>query len=93
VNAGQFIKGEKRAKQGRPKGSIAKTTAVLKDAILLAAGAVGDNGKRGLQGYLERVAREDQKAFCGLLGRVLPLTVAGDGDNPIVVTVRRLTDA
>lgn len=75
---------------GRPKGSKNKTTAALKEAILLAGEAVGGDGKgaRGLQGYLERVAQEDVKAFCGLLGKVLPMTVAGDPDNPVGVVFR-----
>ena len=33
--------------------------------------------------YLEQVAREDMRTFCGLLGKVLPLTVAGDPDAPV----------
>lgn len=70
---------------GRPKGSQNRTTAALKDAILLAGAAVGADkeGAGGLQGYLETVAKEDQKAFCGLLGKVLPMTLAGDPENPI----------
>lgn len=38
--------GEKKgtAGRGRPKGSPNKTTAVLKDAILLAAESVGEDG-------------------------------------------------
>lgn len=79
---------------GRPKGAPNKTTQALKDAILVAAERVGRDGKGNgqLVGYLERVANEDVKAFCGLLGRVLPLQLAGDADNPLTVTVQRLTD-
>lgn len=62
---------------GRPKGSANKTTALLKDAILMAAEEVGEDGagKDGLVGYLRQVAKEDVKAFSGLLGKVLPLTI------------------
>lgn len=65
---------------GRKKGTPNKTTAALKEAILLAAESVGEDGSGdgGLQGYLQRVAREDVKAFCGLLGKVLPMQVSGD---------------
>lgn len=64
---------------GRPKGSHNKTTTTLKEAILLAAESVGQDGKGqgGLIGYLQRVAMEDVKAFASLLGRVLPLQVTG----------------
>lgn len=73
------------AGMGRKKGSRNKTTTALKDAILLAAAEVGEDGKgKGeLMGYLKRVAMEDVKAFAGLLGRVLPLQVTGDPDEPL----------
>lgn len=75
---------------GRPKGSPNKTTAKLKDAILMAAEDVGvdGNGTDGLKGYLVNVAKTDVKAFAGLLGRVLPLTLSGDPDNPLEVNAR-----
>jgi hypothetical protein len=74
---------------GRPKGVPNKTTTALKEAILAAATQHGedDQGKDGLVGYLRKVAREDVKAFSGLLGRVLPLTVAGDNDNALNINV------
>jgi hypothetical protein len=64
----------------------------LHKAILLAAEYVGDEmadtaaarGETrpdGLMGYLEMVARCDVKAFCGLLGRVLPTTLKGEGEG------------
>lgn len=72
---------------GRQKGTPNKTTGVLKEAIVLAAEQVGEDnkGKDGLTGYLRRVAKEDIKAFAGLLGRVLPLQVAGDGGGPLKI--------
>lgn len=76
-----------RAGIGRPKGIPNKTTQALKDAILMAAEQVGQDGagKDGLTGYLRKVATEDVKAFSTLLGKVLPMTVAGDPDNPVRV--------
>jgi hypothetical protein len=64
---------------GRPKGLPNKSTTALKEAILAAAEAHGEDGEGwgGLTGYLIKVAREDVKAFAGLLGRVLPLDVNG----------------
>jgi hypothetical protein len=75
---------------GRPKGKPNRTTTALKEAILAAAQAHGedDKGKGGLEGYLRKVAREDVKAFSGLLGKVLPLQIAGDGDNPLTIKVQ-----
>lgn len=78
-------------KGGSRKGVPNKTTRTLKEAILLAAEQVGDDGAGadGLVGYLRRVAREDVKAFSGLLGKVLPLTIAGEGKGGIVITVSK----
>lgn len=75
----------KKAGPGRPKGSPNKTTAALKEAILIAAEEVGADGqgKDGLTGYLRHVATTDVKAFSGLLGKVLPMQVTGDGGGPI----------
>jgi hypothetical protein len=68
---------------GRPKGTLNKTTTALKDAILLAAAQVGEDGagKDDLTGYLRGLAKTEPKAFAGLLGRVLPMTVQGAGPN------------
>ncbi len=81
--------GTGRPGPGRPPGTPNKTTAVLKDAILLAAEQTGldGKGKEGLTGYLKRVAAEDVKAFSALLGRVLPMQVTGADGAPIVASV------
>lgn len=62
---------------GRKKGSPNKTTVQLKDAILNAFAEVG--GEK----YLVRLAKEDPRTFCMLLGKVLPATLAGDPDEPV----------
>ena len=71
--------GERRG--GRRKGTPNKTTGALKDAILQAAELAGDD--EGLIGYLKSHAKANPTAFLSLLGRVLPMTVAGDKDSPI----------
>ena len=72
-----------RAGLGRPPGAKNKVTTTLKEAILLAAEQVGQDGKGkdGLTGYLRSVAVAEPKAFCGLLGRVLPFQANLAGPN------------
>lgn len=74
------------AGKGRPKGSVNKTTGALKEAIIAAAEAVGQDGsgKDGLTGYLKHVAASDVKAFASLLGKVLPLQLAHSGSIDLV---------
>ena len=80
----KFQKGEKRPPNaGRKRGSINKTTSVLKHAILLGAQQVGDPKKRGrggLVGYLSFAARKYPPAYLPLLLRVLPLQVQVDAE-------------
>jgi hypothetical protein len=69
------------AGKGRVKGVPNKTTALLKDAILKAAEGAG--GKEGLIGYLQQQAKKNPGPFMALLGKVLPMQVTGDPENPI----------
>lgn len=75
--------GERRG--GRKPGVPNKINGSLKEAILTAATDVGydKQGGGGLPGYLKRIAEDDSRTFAGLLGRVLPLSLGGDKDNPI----------
>ena len=68
------------AGKGRKKGIPNKTTALLKDAILRAAEGAG--GKDGLIGYLKTQASKNPGPFMSLLGKVLPMQVTGDPENP-----------
>lgn len=83
------------AGKGRPKNSPNKTTALLKDAIIAAAQAVGEDGKGkgALTGYCKYLAAAEPKAFAALLGRVLPTQVTGEGGGDIMVSVRIGGDA
>lgn len=67
-------RGGKRQGSGRKKGTPNKLTADLKAAILGALEASGG------QDYLEKVALSDPRTFCALLGKVLPMQVAGNLD-------------
>lgn len=77
--------GEGKPGPGRPKGVPNKTTALLKDAILLAAQRAGGGDEEGIANYLEVQARENPGPFMSLLGKVLPMTVAGDAENPVFI--------
>ena len=74
-----MTRGGKRPGSGRKKGGTNKITSDVKQAILEAFNALG-----GVE-YLCAVAREDPKAFCALLGKLIPAKVAGDDDNPLVL--------
>lgn len=74
-------KGGKRVGAGRPKGVPNRLTTDLKEMILRAADKAG--GDEGTEGYLATQAIQNPNAFMSLLGRALPLTVAGDKDNPL----------
>lgn len=62
---------------GRPKGSPNKITSDIRAAI------IGAFSEAGGQEYLLKVAKEDHKTFCALLGRVLPTQVTGADGGPI----------
>ena len=72
------------AGKGRPAGSLNKTTALLKDAILKAATDAGDGD---MAEYLKQQAIANPGPFMALLGKVLPMQVAGDPENPLVLNV------
>lgn len=79
--AGKVPKTAKRPqpKGGSRKGVPNKTTGAIKDMILTALSNAG-----GAE-YLERRANDPRTAaaFLGLVGKVLPLQVSGEGGGPI----------
>lgn len=87
--------GESREKKqktgGRKKGTPNKTTALLKEAIVAAAEKAGADmkGKDGLTGYCYFLATKEPKAFSTLLGKVLPMQLAGDADSPVTIKIVR----
>jgi hypothetical protein len=75
--------------KGRPKGALNKTTALLKDAILMAAEKAGDGD---LVRYLETQARINPGPFMSLLGKVLPLQVTGADGGDLKIVIQRFAD-
>lgn len=64
---------------GRQKGTTNKLTADVKAMVLEALDQAG-----GVS-YLLTQAQSNPNAFLTLVGKVLPMTVAGDKDNPIQI--------
>jgi hypothetical protein len=69
---------------GRKKGTPNKLNAELKDMIL---GALNKADTAGGEAYLIRQSQENPVAFMGLVGKVLPMTIKGDAENPLVFTI------
>lgn len=44
--------------------------------------------KKGGVAYLEKIADEDPKAFCSLLGKMIPTTLEGNPDAPVAIVQR-----
>lgn len=77
-----FKKGEKRPNQG--KRGPNKATKELKEMIL---GALDKSG--GVEYLVERANDpRTASAFLSLVGKVLPMTVVGDKDNPLQAIVK-----
>ena len=67
---------EQQKGKGRPKGAQNKQTAAIKDMIINAL------DKAGGVDYLVEQSEKNPTAFMGLVGKVLPMQVVGDPDNP-----------
>jgi hypothetical protein len=71
------------AGQGRRKGVPNKLTGDVKAMILAAL------DKAGGVDYLVAQAKRNPVAFMTLLGKVLPMSVAGEGGGPLVIRWER----
>ena len=78
-STGQFGKGN----PGKPKGATNKVNNDIKSMILEALSNAG-----GAE-YLTRKANDPKTAaaFLGLIGKVLPMTIAGDPNSPLVASL------
>lgn len=70
--------GERRG--GRQKGTPNRLTGQVKEMVLVALDAVGGAD------YLARQAEENPGPFLALVGKVLPLQITGDKENPVAVS-------
>lgn len=75
-----FTKGHQKV-GGRTKGTPNKIDADVKNMILCAL------SKKGGAEYLEKQADANPVAFMALVGKVLPMTVQGDAQNPLTFTI------
>lgn len=69
--------GGKRAGAGRKKGTPNKINGELKEMI------IGALDQAGGVSYLLAQAHDNPNAFLTLVGKVLPMTVAGDKNAPL----------
>lgn len=76
------MRGGKREGAGRPQGSLDKNNKALREMILAAL------EQKGGVAYLVDKADSHPQAFMSLLGRVLPMQVAGDPENPLETVTR-----
>jgi hypothetical protein len=72
-------RGGKREGAGRPKGSIDKGNALIREMACEALSQVGGGD------YLARVAESHPGPFLSLLGKILPVQLTGEGGGPIQI--------
>lgn len=70
---------------GRQKGSPNKITTQIKDMILT---ALDESHPDGGIGYLKQAAVDHPVAFMTLVGKVIPLQVSGDPNNPLLHSIK-----
>lgn len=73
------VRGGKRPGAGRPKGSLDKGNALIREMIVQALDEAG-----GVE-YLVNTAKSHQGAFLALIGKVMPVQVEGAGGGPVQI--------
>ncbi len=74
---------EKR--QGRPKGSLNKTTMAAKEAIAFAFEGLG--GAQRLIDWAKEDAKNEAAFWTSIYPKLLPLQVTGEGGGPLTLTL------
>jgi hypothetical protein len=72
------------AGKGRPKGSVNKTTALVKEAIAVAAEGLG--GTDRLIAWAQEDAKNEHSFWTQIYPKLLPLQVAGELDHNVKVS-------
>jgi hypothetical protein len=78
------VEGKRQKTGGRKAGTPNKVTGLLKDAIIQAATNAGGGD---LVNYLQTQATANPGPFLGLVGKVLPMQVTGEGDGPVKLEI------
>jgi hypothetical protein len=81
---GEHLKAGKPAASGRKPGTPNKENKALREMILGALDKVGG------EDYLARQAIENPGPFMGLIGKVLPTTLVGEGTQPLAIRIERV---
>lgn len=77
--------------KGRQKGVPNKTTQAAKDAIAMAADALG--GSDRLVAWAKQDAKNESAFWTSIYPKLLPLQVTGEGGGPVVIQATRLDES
>jgi hypothetical protein len=69
------------AGKGRPKGALNKTTKAAKEAIAIAAEALG--GAERLTAWAQETPENEKAFWVTIYPKLIPVTLAGDEENPL----------
>lgn len=78
------------AGKGRPKGTPNKTTQAAKDAIAMAAEALG--GAERLVEWAKEDPANEKAFWTTIYPKLLPLQVTGEGGGPVVIQATALDE-
>ncbi len=78
---------------GKPKGAVNRVSKTIREAVLEAV-QPGMCHPEGLKGWLVDRAQggiEDRKIFAGVVSRVIPIEITGEGGGPVKIDLGWLT--